>query len=514
MLQCCLEGNSISLSQKKAVICAERTCSYFELNQWSNQLANALIKQGLQRQDRVAICLENSIETVIAIYAVLKASGIFVLIHPDSKAEKIQRILVNSDAKILITEAAGIAATINFLTASHTINPMIWVQREGDDANDPEQGLSFWPLLAQGGCHQPPQSGNERDIASLIYTSGSTGQPKGVTLTHANMLFALNAITTYLDNTADDVILNCLPLAFDYGLYQVLMSIKMGGTIVLERKFVYPYQFIGLVNAIGITGLPVVPAMIAILLQYKNLEKYSLPTLRYITSTAQSLPPSHLLRLQALFPNVRIFSMYGLTECKRVSFLLPDQIQARHSSVGKALPNTETYLIDESGAPISTPETVGQLLVRGPHVMQGYWNCPEETETVLQKFPWCPEPLLLTGDLFYVDAEGFLFFFGRKDDLLKVSGEKVWPKEIESVLYQLEDVLEAIVYGMPDPILGQQIQATVVLRQGSLLTALDLRLHCSQHLESFKIPQQVEIRATLPKTETGKLQRSASQTIP
>jgi long-chain acyl-CoA synthetase len=514
MLQCCLEEHSISFSRKKAVICAERACSYFELNRWGNQLANALINQGLQRQDRVAICLENSMETVIAVYAVLKASGIFVLIHPNSRAEKIQRILIDSDAKILIAEAAGVATTINFLRASHAINSMIWVQREGDDANGPERGLSFWPFLVQGGCHQPPQLGNERDIASLIYTSGSTGQPKGVTLTHANMLFAVNAITTYLENTADDVILNCLPLAFDYGLYQVLMSIKMGGTIVLEKQFLSPHQFIGLVNTAGITGLPVVPTMIALLLEYKNLGKYTLPTLRYITTTAQTLPPEHLHRLNTLFPNVKIFSMYGLTECKRVSYLPPAQIHARPASVGKAMPNTETYLIDDNDTPITTPQTVGQLLVRGPHVMQGYWNCPEETAAVLQTFPWCPDPLLLTGDLFYFDAEGFLFYVGRKDDLLKISGEKVWPKEIESVLYQLEDVLAAIVYGIPDPILGQRVQAAVVLRQGSLLTELDVLLYCRQHLEPFKVPQRIEIKTTLPKTETGKLQRRAHQAVP
>lgn len=505
-----LEKNLENHPHKQAVICGEKFISYLELDEWSNQLANVLIDKGLQRLDRVAICLENSIEAAIAIFAVLKANGIFVLIHPKSKFSKVQAILRDSGSKILVAESALVAGQINGLT-------VISVDRDSNSSEISEisdRQTSFWASLSQGNRIRPQRQCIADDIASLIYTSGSTGQPKGVIMTHANMLFASNSITTYLENTPEDIILNCLPLAFDYGLYQLLMSIESGGTVVLEKNFLYPYQLIGLVNKVGVTGLPVVPAMIAILLEYKNLERYSLPSLRYITNTAQALPPRHLHHLHTLFPEVNIFSMYGLTECKRVSYLPPDQIHQRPHSVGKAIPNTETYLIDDNRIPIDKPHTVGQLLVRGRHVMQGYWNCPEATAATLKTFSWCGDRLLLTGDLFYFDDEGFLFFVGRKDDLIKVSGEKVWPKEIEDVLYRLEDVLEAIAYSVPDPIVGQAIMAVVVLLEGSRLTEQDLRQHCGEHLEKFKVPKEVEIKQALSKTETGKLKRRKHQILP
>jgi long-chain acyl-CoA synthetase len=501
------EKNLVEFSQKKAVICGEKAISYFELEDLSNQLAHALIDKGLQRLDRVAICLENSIESVVAIFAILKANGIFVLIHPQTKSAKLQTILKDSGSKILLAETSITEQLIGDLIDAQFCT-VILVQRDGSPSTFAIKGTSFWSLIDNGErTNRPQRKCVEDDVASLIYTSGSTGKPKGVTLTHSNMLFAANSITNYLRNTSEDVILNCLPLAFDYGLYQVLMSMKFGGTVVLEKNFLYPYQLIGLVNKEKITGLPVIPTMIAILLEYKNLEKYSLPSLRYITSTGQTFPSSHLLRLKAIFPNVEIFSMYGLTECKRVSYLPSEQVFQRPNSVGKAMSNTETYLIDETENPIDTPHKIGQLLVRGENVMQGYWNCPEETSVVLKNFPWCLDRLLLTGDLFYFDEEGYLFFVGRKDDLIKVSGEKVWPKEVEDVLYLLGDVLEAIAYSIPDPILGQLIRAEVVLQEGTQLTNQDLQQHCSQHLEKFKVPKSIEIKKTLPKTETGKLMR-------
>jgi long-chain acyl-CoA synthetase len=500
------EKNLVDFSQKKAVICGEKAISYFELEDLSNKLAHALIDKGLQRLDRVAICLENSLESVVAIFAILKANGIFVLIHPQAKSDKLQTILNDSGSKILLAETSITEKLIGSLIDSQFCT-VILVQRDSKPFTF-SKGTSFWSLINNGErTNRPQRQCIEDDVASLIYTSGSTGKPKGVTLTHSNMLFAANSITNYLRNTSEDVILNCLPLAFDYGLYQVLMSIKFGGTIVLEKNFLYPYQLIGLVNKEKITGLPVIPTMIAILLECKNLEKYSLPSLRYITSTGQTLPSNHLLRLNALFPNVEIFSMYGLTECKRVSYLPSEQIRQRPNSVGKAMSNIEIYLIDESENLIDTPHEIGQLLVRGDNIMQGYWNCPEETFVALKIFPWCPDRLLLTGDLFYFDEEGYLFFVGRKDDLMKVSGEKVWPKEVEDVLYLLGDVLEAIAYSIPDPILGQSIRAEVVLQEGTQLTIQDLQQHCSQHLEKFKVPKSIEIKKTLPKTETGKLTR-------
>lgn len=492
---------------KKAVICRDKSLSYKELNDFSDQFASSLVNLGIRSLDRVTICLENSIEAIIAIIGVLKASGIFILVSPLASFNTLNFILTDSESSVFISEFYVIDKHIDNLSQLSPKN-VICVDRERHSCRHKVFNHSFWNLISNSNQEYSPKKCINIDVCSIIYTSGSTGKPKGVALTHLNILSALQSITAYLENTSADVILNFIPLSFDYGLYQALMSISIGGTLVLEPKFLYPYQLIGLLNKESVTALPLVPGIIAILLEYRNLKKYSFPSLRYITSTAQALPPQHLLRLSDLFPHARIYSMYGLTECKRVSFLPPEQVRVRPSSVGKAIPNTQVYLIDEHSNLISAPNKVGELVVRGSHVMKEYWNSPLETAKVLKKFSWCRDYLLLTGDLFWLDDEGFLYFVGRKDDLVKVSGEKVWPKEVESILYLLEDVLEVLVFGVSDRITGQAIHASVVLRNGSNLNAKDLIQHCGYHLEKCKIPRTINICQSLPKTINGKLAKN------
>jgi long-chain acyl-CoA synthetase len=340
----------------------------------------------------------------------------------------------------------------------------------------------------------------------LIYTSGSTGKPKGVMLTHLNMVAAANSITTYLENTCTDIILNCLPLSFDYGLYNLLMPFKFGGTVVLEKSFVYPFQLIGLVNKEQVTGLPLVPTIISIFLQVKNLENYNFGSLRYITSTGQALPPNHLLRLSKLLPQTKIYSMYGLTECKRVLYLPPAQIQIRSTSVGKAMPNVEVYLVDEHGERINQSGEIGELMVRGSNVMQGYWNLPAETAKVLE-IGSQGDRNLRTKDLFKTDEEGYFYFVARTDDLIKTGGEQVSPKEIEDILCELAGVNQVAVFGVDHEFLGQAIKVSLVLESESALTATDILKYCSLHLEKHMIPKYVEIHQELPKTLTGKINR-------
>jgi acyl-CoA synthetase (AMP-forming)/AMP-acid ligase II len=245
--------------------------------------------------------------------------------------------------------------------------------------------------------------------------------------------------------------------------------------------------------------------MAAVLLQL-DLGRYDLSSLRYITNTAAALPTHHIQRLRALFRSVKLFSMYGLTECKRVSYLPPDQIDVRPASVGRGMPNEEVYIVNEEGQRVG-PGVIGQLVVRGSNVMKGYWDLPEETDRVLKPGPLPGERVLYTGDFFKTDEEGYLYFVGRKDDIIKTRGEKVSPKEIEDVLYALDGVVEAAVVGVPDPVLGQAIKAVVALREGTRLTEQDLRRHCARHLEDFAVPRAVEFRESLPKTTSGKISK-------
>jgi acyl-CoA synthetase (AMP-forming)/AMP-acid ligase II len=326
-------------------------------------------------------------------------------------------------------------------------------------------------------------------------------------MTHQNIVAASGSIMTYLQSGEDDVVLSVLPLAFDYGLYQALMCVRAGATLVLEKSFTYPAVLLEKLRREHVTGLPLVPTIAAVLLQMKDLAPDMFPRLRYITNTAAALPPAHIARLQELFPHTRIFSMYGLTECKRCTYLPPEQLARRPGSVGIAIPGTEAYVVDDAGrkAPAGA---VGELVIRGAHVMKGYWGDREATERTLRPgpFPW--ERVLHTGDLFRADEEGYLYFVARKDDIIKSRGEKVSPKEIENVLYELPGVREAAVVGVPDPLLGMAIKAVLALEPGIEHTERDVIRHCARRLEDFMVPKIVEFRGALPKSENGKISRS------
>jgi len=247
--------------------------------------------------------------------------------------------------------------------------------------------------------------------------------------------------------------------------------------------------------------------MAAVLFTLRNLKERDFSSLRYITSTGQALPPVYIDRLRNLFPRAKLYSMYGLTECKRVSYLFPEEIDRRPLSVGKAIPNTETYIVDEEGKKIDRPEIVGELVVRGSHVMKGYWNLPEETEKSLKPGPLPYEKILYTGDLFKLDEEGFLYFVSRKDDLIKVGAGRVSPREVENTLHEMADIEEAAVVGVDHKILGQAVKAFVVLKKGSAATAEDIFKHCASRLENFMVPKSIEFRQSLPRSAHGKIDK-------
>ena len=503
-----LEKSAERYPEKTALVYQGRRLTYQEVEERANRLAHSLIAEGIERWDRVAVFLENSVEAVVSVFAILKAGGVFLVVNPTTKVDKLKYILDNCRAKGLILPASKFRAVREGL-ANATHLRRVWVAGGTQDEELPPHGRLFALdaiiEASNGKDHAPPKRNIDIDLAALIYTSGSTGRPKGVMLTHLNIVSAANSISTYLENTPDDIIINLLPLSFDYGLYQVLMAFKIGGTVVLERSFAYPHPVIETIIREKVTGLPIVPTISAVLLQL-DLSPYKFPHLRYISNTAAALPTHHITRLRQLFPHVRIYSMYGLTECKRVSYLPPDQIDIRPTSVGRGMPNEEVYIVDENGQRVP-PGVVGELVVRGSNVMKGYWELPAETEERLKPGPFPGEKVLYTGDLFRMDEEGYLYFIGRKDDIIKTRGEKVSPKEIEDVLYSLPGITEAVVVGLPDEVLGQAIRAVVTLRDGTHLTERDVLRHCAELLENFMVPQSVVFVASMPKTGSGKINK-------
>ena len=505
LIQEFLERSCNASPDKTALIAGERRLAYHEIDSSANSLAHALREAGVAYGDRVAVFLDNSPEAVISIFGILKADAAFVVLNPTIKADKLAYILNNCRTTALIThasrwEVAGAAAE-----KVPSLKAVVIAGDRGEWITGPCALLRWEEIQKRYPAERPARQTIDIDIASLVYTSGTTGNPKGVVLTHQNMVSASTSITTYLENTANDIILSVLPLSFDYGLYQILMAAQFGGTVVLEKSFLYPYAVINLLKKEKVTGFPIVPTISAILLQLEELGKERFEHLRYLSNTAAALPVSHIRGLQRVFPGARIYSMYGLTECKRVSYLPPEELERRPTSVGKGMPNEQVYLVDEENRVITKPGVAGELVIRGANVMKGYWELPEETARMLRpgRFPW--EQVLYSGDLFTMDEEGFLYFVSRKDDIIKSRGEKVSPIEVERVLYEIPGIVEAAVVGMPDETLGEAVKAFVVLEKGSALTAKEIVAHCMKRLEDFMVPKIVEFRDSLPKTSSGKI---------
>lgn len=489
--------------EKVALVADGRRLTYAELDAASNRVAAALAAHGVGRGERVVIFADNSWEAVVSVFATAKAGAVFSLVNPSTKSGRLSHILGNCRPVALVTLDRLLPVAAEAMAQAPSVTCCLIAGAK--EAPRLRGAMRFEEALAWKG--EPPRApGIELDLAMLIYTSGSTGVPKGVMMTHQNITAAADSVTTYLENRPDDIILNVLPISFSYGLYQLLTAAKLGATVVMEKSFAFPQAILDRILTERVTGFPLVPTIAAVILQMRDLKPDSFPHLRYITTASAPMPPAHIERLQELFPRTRIYSMYGMTECKRCTWLPPDQLRLRPTSVGIAIPGTEAYVVDESGRR-AAPGEIGELVIRGPHVMKGYWEDEVATARSLRPGPYPWEKVLHTGDLFRTDEEGFLYFVSRKDDIIKTRGEKVSPKEVESVLYALPGVREAAVVGEPDPVLGMAIKAVLAVTPDATLTEREVIRHCAMHLEDFMVPKHVEFRTELPKTDSGKISR-------
>lgn len=492
-LQDYLEHAARVRPDKVALVCERERLTYQTIDRRANALAQTLASRGVSRGDRVIIFGDNTVDTVVAFWGVLKADAVVSIVNPQTKADKLDFYLRHCRATALITDEHLRAVWSGPAASSPWLKTTIVGPEHPDLLGDREA---------------PPARRNiESDLAALIYTSGSTGYPKGVMLSHRNMLTAATSITSYLRHDEHDVILGVLPLAFDYGLYQMIMAFRAGARLVLERSFTFPAQVLARVVSEGVTGFPGVPTIFAVLAELKALHQYDFSTVRVVTNTAAALPVKHVTMLRGLFPRARIYSMYGLTECKRCTYLPPEDLERKPTSVGIAIPNTELWLVDDQDRRLG-PEQVGQLVIRGATVMQGYWEDPDASAKRLRPGPLPGERVLYTGDLCRLDDEGYLYFVGRMDDIIKSRGEKVAPKEVEHVLYNIKGVRDAAVIGVPDEILGQAVKAFVTLEQHAVLSPQEIQRECQAKLETFMVPKYVEVVADLPKTATGKIKKT------
>jgi amino acid adenylation domain-containing protein len=506
-LQDFLINTAARLPDKVAIVARARRLTYRELHEQSDTLARALVELGIERGDRVIVFDDNSPEVVISFWAILKANAVAVVVNPLTKVDKLAYLLNDCRAKVLLTDGHLINVFADAARRSPHLQGIV-VSGAFDEAQlDGLPNVVRWDeALATPGAGAPPRRNIELDLAAIVYTSGSTGEPKGVMFTHRNMLTAATSISTYLENVEDDVILCVLPLSFNYGLDQMVMSVRVGARLVLERSFAFVADVLERIVSERVTGFPGVPTMFATLLQLKSLSSYDFSGIRYVTSNAAALPEKHIPMLREVFPRAKIFSMYGLTECKRCTYLPPADLLRKPHSVGVAIPNTELWIVDENDQRVG-PGVVGQLVIRGPTVMKGYWEKPEATAQRLRPGPIPGEQVLYTGDACMLDEEGYLTFIGRMDDIIKSRGEKVPPKEVEQALVNIPGVREAAVIGVPDELLGQAVKAFVVVEAGVTLEAKQLERECQRRLESFMLPKYIEFVAELPRTATGKISK-------
>ncbi len=488
---------------KPAVIVEGQPHTYGELLDKAQRLS-AVIGERVQRGDRVAIYMDNSWFCVVSIYAAWLAGAVILLINPQTKRDKLGFILDDSGARILMSDG-HIAKEFVPLPGSNS--SFVSVICSGDFPSGHSIDC-LEHLIRDTAPRSTLPTTIALDLAALIYTSGSTGQPKGVMQTHQSMLFASGSLIEYLRLDHDDVILCVLPLAFDYGLYQLLMSVQLGATLVLERSFTYPAQVFERMQAFKVTVFPGVPTIFAMLLSAHRREAFRFEGITRVTNTAAALSDAVATRLRSIFPNALLYKMYGLTECKRVSYLEPELVDARPGSVGKAIPGTEVYLLNADGSATPTGET-GVLHVRGPHVMLGYWNRPDLSEQMLRPGKLPGERVLCTQDQFRMDSDGFLYFVGRSDEIIKTRGEKVSPVEVENAMLTIDDIREVSVVAVDDELLGQAIRAYVVLQAGATLSVGQIRAQCITRLENFMVPQQIILCADLPKTPNGKISKTA-----
>jgi long-chain acyl-CoA synthetase len=488
---------------KPALVFKNRQISYHEIYTQANQISHWLHTSGVKLGDRVMLLGKNSEKIVSGIFGCLKAGAIFVPVHPKIQSAKLEYIMHDCDPKAIIVDPE-MWETHQMLQSNRGSTLITSLPNNVDRPGN----ITGWDDLLLHSPHSLNKKVNSTDIAAIIYTSGSTKFPKGVVERHRQILFATTAINSVIGNTAADIILCGIPLSFDYGLYQIFLAFQAGATIVLEEEFSIPMSIPQLLVQHNVTGFPGVPSLFALLLNTRLFERVNLPSLRYITSTGDVFPKANILKLRSLLPNVEIFPMYGLTECKRVSIVPRGYLSNHEDSVGCPLPGTSVKIINELGAEVIMGE-VGELIVHGGHVMSGYWNDPEETDRRF-KFLQTEHPALCTGDYFRQDKDGFLYFEGRKEMFIKSHGQKISPTEIESFLYTIPDIGEAVVVGLPDSILGEVICVYAYSRRSSSEMKEIIKDKCKEYLPPIERPKYILVKNEfLPKTQNGKLDRSS-----
>ena len=501
-----------------ALTYGSKACSYAELEVAVKGCASGLLGLGLRRGERVGIYLEKRIETVVATFGAAAAGGVFVPVNPLLKPEQVGFILRDCDVRVLVTSAERLPLLASELASCPSVRHVVVVGREiPAGVATPASGWNELLAAAPGQSHRVIDT----DVVSILYTSGSTGRPKGVVLSHRNMVAGAKSVASYLQNSPEDTLLAALPLSFDAGFSQLTTAFHAGARVVL-LNYLMPRDVLKAMEREKVTGLTAVPPLFLQLIQLEWPEGIG-ANLRYFANTGGRMPRDALDQLRRKVPGAKPYLMYGLTEAFRSTYLPPMEVDRRPDSIGKAIPNAEILVLREDGTECA-PEEPGELVHRGALVGLGYWGDADKTAERYKLLPpgvggreaglQLPEYAVFSGDTVRRDAEGFLYFIGRRDEMMKTSGYRVSPTEVEEVLYATQLVGECVAFGTEHPTLGQTIQVIASAPDGS--AALDvpaLLAACRQRMPAYMVPAGVEPMAgPLPRNPNGKIDRKLLST--
>ena len=491
----------------QALLLKDRALSYQELSDQSHQLASQLVAMGLQANDRVAVYLPKQFETVISFYGASLAGGVFVPVNPLLKAPQVKYILNDCDVKILITSQSRYRQIKPEIEASTSIEKVILTDVKDNQLDD---NAVDWSSLFSEDTQPNYHPRISHDIAAILYTSGSTGNPKGVVLSHQNLVAGAKSVAEYLNNHPEDRLLAVLPFSFDYGLSQLTTAFIRGASVVL-MEYLLARDVIKAVAKYSVTGLAAVPPL---WVQLAELEwpQEAQKSLRYFTNSGGAMPQQTLKELQRRLPSTLPYLMYGLTEAFRSTFLDPVEIENRPTSMGKAIPDAEILVINEKGKE-TRPGEEGELVHRGPHVALGYWNSPAKSAERFKPLPQSiaqglsDEIAVWSGDTVVKDEQGFLYFVGRKDDMIKSSGYRISPSEVEDCVYQHDSVSEVAAIGIDHPTLGQAVVLVIKPTDDDTFDEKQLVKYCQKQLPNFMQPKSIQLKSSLPRNPNGKINR-------
>ncbi len=494
--------------------------NYAALNLSVRSFALGLTALGCRRADRVGIWLEKRFETVIASFGAPAAGGVMVPMNPLLKPEQIVYIARDCSVRVLVTSPERLALLAPVLDQCPDLRHVVLTELPGEPPALPwGVALHDWAALLDASPRKSERASHhviDNDLCAILYTSGSTGRPKGVVLSHRNMVAGAKSVSSYLDNGPQDTLLAALPLSFDAGFSQLTTAFHSGARVVL-LNYLLPRDVLRALQHARVTGLTAVPPLYIQLTQLEWPESID-EHLRYFANTGGRMPRETLAALRQRVPSAKPFLMYGLTEAFRSTFLPPEEVDRRPDSIGMAIPNAEILVLRDDGSECG-PDEPGELVHRGALVGQGYWNDAEKTAERYKLLPtgiggrqagqMLPEYAVFSGDTVRRDADGFLYFVGRRDEMMKTSGYRVSPTEVEEVLYATRLVGECVAFGVDHAALGQAIQVIATAPDGSAALDVDALLaQCRQHMPAYMVPHSIEpAQGPLPRNPNGKIDR-------